>query len=151
MAFSTFLIEGISLASIVNSTVCRMLHACLHSVIFSQLTVSKYRTINIGLQESCKPAKVALFKALNGSIGFWRCVVTAIAQGWCGLWWCGPMWYLFMGPKIPGAPLVGSLSCWQWPNAPWKVLEMTQIDWPSCLKVMMDCHFSLLIWTVLVI
>ena len=26
-------------------------------------------------------------------------------QGWCGLWWWGPMWYLLMGPKIPaGAP-----------------------------------------------
>ena len=30
-----------------------------------------------------------------------------------------------------------------------KVLEMFRIDWPSCLKVMMDCHFSLLIWAVL--
>ena len=25
-----------------------------------------------------------------------------------------------------------------------------QIDWPSCLKVLMDCRFSLLIWAVLV-
>ena len=39
-------------------------------------------------------------------------------------------------------------------NCTWrtfKVLEMFQIDWPSCLKVMMDCHFSLLIWAVLAI
>ena len=85
MAFSTFPIEV--LHQIVNSTVCSLLHACLHSVILSQLTVSKYPTVNIGLQENCKPAKVELLKALNGSIGTWRCVVTAIAQGWCGLWW----------------------------------------------------------------
>ena len=26
-----------------------------------------------------------------------------------------------------------------------------QIDWPTCLKVMMSSHFSLLIWTVLAI
>ena len=26
-----------------------------------------------------------------------------------------------------------------------------RIDWPSCLKVMMDCNFSLLIWAVLAI
>ena len=32
-----------------------------------------------------------------------------------------------------------------------KVLETFRIDWPSCLKVMMDCHFSLLIWAVLAI
>ena len=29
-----------------------------------------------------------------------------------------------------------------------KVLEMFLIDWTSCLKVMMDCHYSLLIWAV---
>ena len=32
-----------------------------------------------------------------------------------------------------------------------KVLEMFRTDWPSCLKVMMDCHFSLLIWAVFAI
>jgi hypothetical protein len=32
-----------------------------------------------------------------------------------------------------------------------KVLEMFRIDWPSCLKVMMDCCISLLIWAVLAI
>ena len=32
-----------------------------------------------------------------------------------------------------------------------KVLEIFRIDWPSCLKVMMDYHFSLLIWAVLAI
>ena len=32
-----------------------------------------------------------------------------------------------------------------------KVLEIVRIDWPSCLKVVMDCHFSLLIWAVLAI
>jgi hypothetical protein len=31
-----------------------------------------------------------------------------------------------------------------------KVLEIFHIDWPSCLKVMMDCHLSLLICAVLV-
>ena len=30
-----------------------------------------------------------------------------------------------------------------------KVLEIFQIDCPSCLKVMMDCHLFLLIWAVL--
>ena len=30
-------------------------------------------------------------------------------------------------------------------------LYIFQIDWPSCLKVMMDCHLSLLIWAVLAI
>lgn len=35
-----------------------MLHACLHSVIFSELTASKYNTVSTGLQESYKPAKV---------------------------------------------------------------------------------------------
>ena len=29
-----------------------------------------------------------------------------------------------------------------------KVLDIVLIEWPSCLKVMMDCHFSLLIWAV---
>lgn len=43
-----------------------MLHGCLHYVLLSQLNVS------IGLQESCKPAKIELFRALNGSTGFWR-------------------------------------------------------------------------------
>ena len=46
--------------------------ACLHSVICSQFTVSKYHTVSIGLQESSKPAMAELFKALNGSIGFWK-------------------------------------------------------------------------------
>jgi hypothetical protein len=31
------------------------------------------------------------------------------------------------------------------------VLKMFRIDWPLCLKVMMDCCFSLLIWAVLAI
>lgn len=31
-----------------------------------------------------------------------RGVVTVIVQGWHGLWWRGPMGYLFMGPKNPG-------------------------------------------------
>ena len=80
---------------IVNSTVCRMLHACLHSVIFSQLTVSKYRTINIGLQESSKHAKVELFKALNGLIGFCKCVLTAAIGVAAGL--LGPV---VVGPNV---------------------------------------------------
>jgi hypothetical protein len=28
---------------------------------------------------------------------------------------------------------------------------LEEIDWPSCLKVMMGCRFSLLIWAVLAI
>ena len=32
-----------------------------------------------------------------------------------------------------------------------KVLDILQIDWPSCLKVRMNCHLSLLIWAVLAI
>ena len=32
-----------------------------------------------------------------------------------------------------------------------KVLDIFLIDWPSCLKVMMDCRFSLLIGAVLAI
>ncbi len=46
-----------------------MLQACLQSVVVSQLTVQKkkYHTVSIGLQESCKPVRVELFKA--GSIG----------------------------------------------------------------------------------
>jgi hypothetical protein len=30
-----------------------------------------------------------------------------------------------------------------------KVLENFQIDWPSCLEVIIDCHFALLTWAVL--
>ena len=33
----------------------------------------------------------------------------------------------------------------------YKVLEMFCIDWPSCLKVKMDCCLSLIIWAVLAI
>ena len=32
-----------------------------------------------------------------------------------------------------------------------KVLTIFRIDWPSCLKVMMDCHLSWLIWAVITI
>ena len=68
MAFCTFLLEGIKavLHQIVNSTVCSMFHAlCLHTVLFSQLTVTKYCTGSTGLQENYMPAKVELCKALN--------------------------------------------------------------------------------------
>lgn len=34
-AFRIFPIKGLILESIVNSTVCRMLHVCVHSVIFT--------------------------------------------------------------------------------------------------------------------
>ncbi len=86
-----------------NSSVCRMLHASLHSV-FSQLTDSKYHTVSTGLQASCKPAKVEYFIPLNGPIVFWRCGYTSCAWlEWPVVveWW-GPMWYLFLEPKIPG-------------------------------------------------
>jgi hypothetical protein len=29
--------------------------------------------------------------------------------------------------------------------------KLFRIDWPSCLKVMIDCHFTLLIWAILAI
>ena len=32
-----------------------------------------------------------------------------------------------------------------------RVPDIFRIAWPSCLKVMMNCHFSLLIWAVLAI
>ena len=44
--------------------------------------------------------------------------------------------------------LDGFCNCtWRNFQSSWNV----QIDWPSCLKVMMDCRFSLLIWAVLAI
>jgi hypothetical protein len=36
-----------------------------------------------------------------------------------------------------------------WRN--FEVLEIFRIDWPSCVKVIMDCRFYLLIWAVLAI
>jgi hypothetical protein len=52
-------------------------------------------------------------------------------------------------------------SLWEFDHSAWwflrlhlkklKVKEMFHIDWLSCLKVMMDCNFSLLIWAVLAI
>lgn len=60
-----------------NSTECRMLHACLHSVIFiySSLSIShsKYWTLR-----DFKPAEVKLFQALNGSVVFWRCAYNRV-------------------------------------------------------------------------
>jgi hypothetical protein len=44
--------------------------------------------------------------------------------------------------------LDGSCDC-TWRDV--QILEIFRIDWPSCLKVMMDFHFSLHIWAVLAI
>jgi hypothetical protein len=52
------------------------------------------------------------------------------------------------------ASFIKALDCFcdcTWRNFQTFKLEMFRIDWPSCLTVMMDCHFSLLIWAVLVI
>ena len=42
-------------------------------------------------------------------------------------------------------------SAWWFLQMHLKKLEMFRINWPSCLKVMMDYHFPLLIWAVLAI
>lgn len=46
--------------------------ACLSASFHSSLFV-KIVLVSTGFQEGCKPAKVELFKALNGSIVFWWC------------------------------------------------------------------------------
>ena len=73
MAFSTFLIDGISLAPDSEFHIC----ICMH--IFLQLTVSTYCTLSIAPQQSCKPAKVESFRALGLMLGFCY-VVTAVVQ-----------------------------------------------------------------------
>ena len=64
----------------------------------------------------------------------------------------GNSWSSFPGAVLVRASFIivfdGFRDCtWEYRQSSWNF----QIGWPSCLKVMMDCCFSLLSWVVLAI
>ena len=88
MTFCTLIIESDSLASS-SECYCMQNAACMsaHCYIF---TAQCQYIVGNELHESCKPWQVDVWLQQ-------LCMVDVAC-----VWWWGPMWYLFMGPKIPG-------------------------------------------------